>query len=193
MKEIEILVELYTDIDECKKKLASFEFNGIKKTTDIYYYDPLRDNLKPNKDNELNECLRIRTKGDKSYITYKVDHFDDNNIWLYSDEYETEVKDLIQIKNIINLLGLKELLVIDNNKTIYKTEKYEIALEEVENLGNFMEVEYCTNDDVDVITIKREIQDFIDGLGFEVSGELNMGKPEMMLRKSMQKSVEEVN
>ena len=46
-----------------------------------------------------------------------------------------------------------------------------------------MEVEYCTNDDVDVIKVKKEIQKFIDDLGLNVSSELNMGKPEMYMRK----------
>ncbi len=183
MKEIEILVELYTDINECKEKLKDYECIGTKNVTDVYYFDPLRDNLKPDDNNQLNECLRVRIKGDKYYITYKVDHFDDNNIWLYSDEYETEVKDLTQTKNIINALGLKELLTIDNKKTLYNTGKYEIALEEVKDLGNFMEVEYCTDEDVNVLEIKKEIETFINNLNFKVSKELNMGKPEMMLKK----------
>ena len=47
-----------------------------------------------------------------------------------------------------------------------------------------MEVEYCTNEDVDVKLIKKEIQNFIDGLGLNVSEELNMGKPEMYMKKN---------
>ena len=51
------------------------------------------------------------------------------------------------------------------------------------NLGIFMEVEYCTNEDVDVKLIKKEIQNFIDSLELNVSEELNMGKPEMYMKK----------
>ena len=185
MKEIEVLVNLFTNIDDCKSKLENFKCIGEKNTIDVYYYDPLRNNLKPDENNQLNECLRLRIKGDKYYITYKLDHFDDDKIWLYSDEYETEVSDIIQIQNIIKFLGLKKLLEINNRKTIYQSDKYEIALEEVDGLGNFLEVEYCTNDDVDVNKIKDDIKKFIYDLGFEVSEELNMGKPEMMLRKGL--------
>ena len=46
-----------------------------------------------------------------------------------------------------------------------------------------MEVEYCTNEDVDVKKEKTKIWDFIKSLGINVSDELNMGKPEMYLRK----------
>ena len=46
-----------------------------------------------------------------------------------------------------------------------------------------MEVEYCTNDNVDVKQVKEEIQNFINGLELNVSEELNMGKPEMYMKK----------
>lgn len=184
MKEIEILVELYTDIKTCKNILSKYDYVGEKLTIDDYYYDPLRDNLKPDSNLQINECLRLRTKKDKHYITYKVDNFDNNKKWLYSDEYETEISDIKQLEKIISLLGLKKLLTINNKKTIYKSDKYEIALEEVENLGNFLEVEYCTEEDVDIRKIKQDIQSFIDNLELKVSEELNMGKPEMILKRN---------
>ena len=183
MKEIEILVEVYSNIEDCKKELSNYEFKGTNEVIDIYYYDPLREYLKPNEKNEINQCMRLRKKDDKNYITYKVDKFDDNNIWLYSDEYETEVEDFDKIQEIIKLLGLKELLTIHNKKSLYNTDKYEIALEEVKDLGTFLEVEYCTNEDVDVVLVKKDIQEFINNLNIEVSEELHMGKPEMMLNK----------
>ena len=185
MKEIEILVELYSDIQEAKQTLNQFKSTGIKNVIDTYYYDPLRNNLKPNNKLQIDECFRLREQNDKTYITYKIDKFDDNNIWLYSDEYETEVKNKQQIINIINALGLKKLLVINNKKTSYTTNKYEIVIEEVDKLGNFMEVELCTNENVNVKEIKREIQAFINSLGLDVSEELHMGKPEMMLKKGL--------
>ena len=87
------------------------------------------------------------------------------------------------LNNIINKLGFKELLTIHNSKRTYETGKYEIVLETVKDLGYFLEVEYCTNEDVDVKEVKKDIQSFIDSLGLNVSEELNMGKPEMMIRK----------
>lgn len=185
MKEIEILVELHSDINQAKKIMSKFKNNGVKRTIDTYYYDPMRKNLKPNDKLQIDECFRLREQNNKTYLTYKIDKFDDNNIWLYSDEYETEVENKKQIINIIKALGLKKLLIIKNNKTSYSTDKYEIVLEEVEKLGNFMEVELCTDEDVDIKETKKEIQTFIDSLGLNVSSELHMGKPEMMIRKGI--------
>jgi hypothetical protein len=73
MKEIEILVEVFDTKDRVKETLSSFNYMGLNKVIDEYYYDPKRDTLKPSKDDELYHCLRLRTKNNKHYITYKDD------------------------------------------------------------------------------------------------------------------------
>lgn len=182
MKEIEILVEVKDDIDTVKNKLKDFEYVGLNHTIDEYYYDPLRDDLKPDNNNQLANCLRLRAKNDNYYVTYKNDVFEGEK-WLYSNEYETKIESIEMMKEVFERLGLKKFLEIDNNKEIYKTDKYEIALEDVKDLGIFLEVEYCTDEDVDVSKIKEGIQEFIDKLEINVSEELNMGKPEMYMHK----------
>lgn len=182
MKEIEILVEVYDDIDYVKEKLKEFDYIGLKNTVDEYYYDPRRDDLKPDENNQLNHCLRLRKKNNTYSITYKDDVFE-NGKWLYSNEYETNVENIDMLHQIFDKLGLVKFIEIDNKKETYKYENYEIVLEDVKDLGIFMEVEYCTNEDVDVKVIKKNIQDFINNLGIKTSEELNMGKPEMYMRK----------
>lgn len=182
MKEIEVLVEVYDDILNIKRKFEKFNYEGLKETIDEYYYDPKRDTLKPDKENQLSHCLRLRSKNDNYFITYKDDIFEDGK-WLYSNEYETKVESIDIIKEIFEKLGLVKFIKIENKKETYTYDNYEIVIEDVKDLGIFMEVEYCTNEDVDVKLIK-EIQNFIDGLGLNVSEELNMGKPEMYMKKN---------
>ena len=82
-------------------------------------------------------------------------------------------------------LGLKELVKIDNTKYTYLTNGYEIVLEDVKNLGLFLEVEKLAQvSDDEIVNTKQEMRDFIKKLGIEIGDELNMGKPELMLRKS---------
>jgi predicted adenylyl cyclase CyaB len=183
MKEIEVLVEVYDDILNIKRKFEKFNYEGLKETIDEYYYDPKRDTLKPDKENQLSHCLRLRSKNDNYFITYKDDVFEDGK-WLYSNEYETKVESIDIIKEIFEKLGLVKFIKIENKKETYTYDNYEIVIEDVKDLGIFMEVEYCTNEDVDVKLIKKEIQNFIDGLGLNVSEELNMGKPEMYMKKN---------
>lgn len=182
-KEIEVLVELSTNIDEAKRILSKFEFIGSKETIDHYYYDPLRDNLKLNKNGKLMECCRIRIKNNQCFVTYKVDIYE-NNLWKYSNEHETKCENANSLKNIFENLGLQELITIENIKHTYITSKYELVLEEVKGLGHYLEVEYSQADyNESVDEIKQEIHEFINNLGLSVGEELNSGKPELLLLK----------
>lgn len=184
MKEVEVLVKIKDDPETAKLKLSNFKFEGVKNVFDVYFFDSKRDDLKPKEDFRLEKCFRIRQCDDKNFLTYKVDHFDENGIWTYSDEHETEVLDFDSAMKIIKHLGFEELVSIENEKYTYMTYFYEIVLENVKNLGLFLEVELINAENLkneDIETEKQGIRKFIEFIGFEFE-ELNMGKPEMMLK-----------
>lgn len=187
MKEVEILVRLEeTDMNKAKTKLEKLaHFKKEKKVVDTYYFDPLRNNLKPDNNFAIYECFRLRNSDGKTYVTYKVDNFDDNGKWLYSDESETLVESMDEMKNIITNLGLQELVVVDMTKYYYETEEYTIALECVKNLGAFLEVENKKGDipDEHILQEKAKIEQFIASLGVATSPDLGIGKPELLLKK----------
>ncbi len=183
-KEIEVLVQVFDPKQVVLGKLNDYSFQGIKTVHDIYFVDPLREDLKPADDFNLKKTFRLRTKDKHIYLTYKVDHFDASNTWVYSDEHETEIGDFNEARNIIAELGLKPLVEINNKKHTYLTEVYEIVFEEVENLGLFLEVERLNVQDSEKETkVRQEIIDFIKkklDIKHEV---LNIGKPQLMLKK----------
>jgi len=113
MKEVEILVQVYEDKKTVLNSLKKFEFKGEKETLDIYYYDPLRDNFQIKNNKYPTEWFRIRQKGEKAFVTYKKDNFN-KDIWSYSDETETEIGNFEIGKKIINKLGFKELITIND-------------------------------------------------------------------------------
>lgn len=77
---------------------------------------------------------------------------------------------------------MKKLVTVDNKKYTFKTADYEIVLEEVEDLGCFIEVEALVDDEkISAEEIKRDIYGFIAGLGLNIDAELNSGKPELLL------------
>ncbi len=183
MKEVEILVKVKSYKKNVLDKLSKFNFAGKKEILDIYFYDKKRKSLKL-KNNHLTECFRLRKKNNKNYITYKIDKFDNFGKWIYSEEEETEVKDFNIVVKIISLLGLTPLVEINNIKHTYYTREYEIVLEEVKNLGLFLEVEKLkVGDKEDVVVVKKEIFNFIKSLDIEIGEELDSGKPELMLNK----------
>ena len=187
MKEIEVEVTFSNKKEEVIKKLSKFEYVGEKEIYDIYYYDPQRDNLKPEDDLRLNETFRIRKTNNTCYVTYKKQHFK-GKLWIYSDEYETKIEDYDTIKKIIFLLGLEPLITVHNKRKIYKYKEYEIELEDVEGLGIFIEVERISNDK-DEMKVKEEIRDFIRNLKLEDVKELNIGKNQYLLSTKMNRKL----
>ena len=183
MREIEILCELKTDFAAAQNILKAFEFKGAKQTVDYYYFDPLRQNLKLNANNKLMECCRIREKAGKYSVAYKVDKYD-GDTWLYSDEHETEFQNLEALQKTFECLGLTPLVTSNNTKYVYQSMLYEIVLEDVKDLGYFLEVEYSGDDEASSATdIKNALREFITKLGLDIGPELNSGKPELLLLK----------
>ncbi len=184
MKEMEVLVTFDNTKEEIINILSQFSYIGEKELFDTYYVDPLRDNLKPEKDLRLKETFRVRRNKDACFVTYKKQHFK-GKLWIYSDEYETEVKDYKIMEQIISMLGLKPLITVHNKRTIFHYKEYEIVFEEVENLGYFLEVEKLATDEKEAMKVKEEIRNFIRSLKLKNVKELNIGKNQYLLSKEI--------
>lgn len=140
---------------EIKIKVSREEFNKIEtfmksnakflnesKQIDTYYQPTYRKFLKDNKD-MINEWLRIGIRGNKKILNYKNWY---NN--MYCDEYEVEIDDENNLDKILKILGLEEIAIVNKlRKTYFYLNKYEIALDYVENLGYFIEIEVKNYDD----------------------------------------------
>lgn len=186
MKEIEVLFEVPNhSVEDLIARFSEYRFVGTLETTDEYFFNPGSGAFAPSESLRLTDSFRVRTKDGKNYIAVKKDHFLENDIWSYSDEYETEIGDADVMKHILHQLGFDQLVIIKNKKHTFISDEYEVVVEEVENLGVFIEVESLDQEaeDEDVTRIKLEIIELLKRKGITVTGELNMGKPELMLRK----------
>ena len=183
MKEVEILARIFDNLEQVKTKLSNFEFEGSKKTLDVYFTHPDNQQLQPDKNFQLKNILRLRNKDNRAYLTYKINHFDEYGVWTYADEHEVKISDFNETKKILLSLHFTPLITINNIKHTYLTNKYEIVLEEVEDLGNFIEVErLAVTEQENIEAIKKEIREFLNSLNIKFE-ELNSGKPELMLQK----------
>lgn len=188
MKEIEILFSLNGIMEKALHNVAQIaEIKKQVRVIDTYYTRNDIKELLPDSDGRLLASFRIRTKGETNYITYKYDHFDELGTWLYSDESETTVGNADTIVEIFSKLGFIRLVVIDNMKHIFLNKEYEIVIEEVKDLGNFIEIEYIGSeifDTYDAVANKNtEMRAYLALNNIEVGAEMNAGKPELMLRK----------
>lgn len=184
MQEIEVLVMFDNSKEEVLQVLSQFHFIKEVELHDTYYIDPLRKNLKPESDLRLNETFRIRRNQESCYVTYKKQHFE-GKLWVYSDEYETEVKDYKTMEQIVAMLGLESLIIVHNKRKVYQYLDYEIVFEDVQDLGYFLEVEKLCKNETNIMKVKEEIRDFIRNLHLKNTRELNIGKNQYLLSKKM--------
>jgi predicted adenylyl cyclase CyaB len=181
--ELEILVEVLDTYEKAFSVLSKFDYIKDEEIVDRYYYDPLRHNLKPNYEGKIFECFRLRNSDSGNILTYKIDVYNDKE-WQYSNEHEVKIENPDTLHQILINLGFKELIILKNHRKYYKYGKFELVLEQVEDLGTFLEVEYKSSLTPSQCNHKRnEIRNFINSLPLAVTPELNTGKPELFIHR----------
>lgn len=187
MKEIEILYVLQDPIEEAIRKInvyrqsgASFVHKGTVHVVDDYYVNEKVEGLRFG--SGANKSLRVRSKDRKHFITFKDDHYN-KGTWLYSDEYETAVVDNDIISTILRKLGCRKEVTVDLKKHIFVLGQYEVVLEEVVGLGNFVEIEIMSEHETDPMHLKEDARRVLLSLGLALGDEMNTGKAELLLKK----------
>lgn len=118
------------------------EFKGEKYQKDEYYSPANRDFIakKP-----IAEWLRLR-ESKTSSITYKNWHYDKDGQSNYCDEYETTIEDIEKLRKIFMAINMKLLTTVEKTRKIWDYQDYEISIDSVTNLGDFVEIEYKGSD-----------------------------------------------
>lgn len=138
-KEIELRVQV-----ENSNKLISFlnkhaKFIGEKHQIDKYFSPVHRNFIKKR---PVIEWLRLRDSSGKYSVNYKNWHYEKDGRSHYCDEYETQIENLGQLEKIFDSLDIKEIVTVDKIRRLYLYQDYEIAIDSVKNLGDFVEIEY---------------------------------------------------
>ncbi|MFH1774695.1 MAG: class IV adenylate cyclase [Methanobacteriota archaeon] len=118
-----------------KSKLIELGAKFLKKEEqeDIYFDHPARDFAKSD------EALRIRKIGKDSYLTYKGPKLD--KLTKTREEHEFKFSGFEEAKEILKKLKFREVATIRKQREYYALQNFIIALDEVEDLGSFIEVE----------------------------------------------------
>lgn len=127
------------------------------------YYSPTHRNFLD--ENPVKEWLRIRDEDGKYSMTYKNFHYDANGKGEFCDEYETKIGDLKKFRKILSALNFKMIVRVDKLRSSWIYGNYEISIDSIWGLGDFVEVEYKGLDGQDPRKIKSEMIDFLKGTG----------------------------
>jgi len=140
-KDIEI--EIQVNVERIEPLLEFLAKNGQfiseKRQIDEYFTPHHRDFLAVR---PAVEWLRLRNSGGSFSVNYKNWYIDEQGRSQYCDEYETRIDNLEQVKKILIALNFQSRAVVDKLRKIYLYGFYEIAIDKVANLGDFVEIEW---------------------------------------------------
>jgi len=140
--EIQVKIENSKPLLEFLKKRAKFQKE--KHQIDEYFSPAHRNFLETR---PVKEWLRLRNADGNYSLNYKNWHFDKNGKSHYCDEYESKIDDFNKTKKIFSALNFKSIVTVDKLRKIWEYRNYEISVDSVKKLGDFVEIEYIGRDD----------------------------------------------
>ncbi|OGY45652.1 MAG: hypothetical protein A2744_03135 [Candidatus Buchananbacteria bacterium RIFCSPHIGHO2_01_FULL_44_11] len=128
------------------------------------------------------EWLRLRETSKGFSLDYK--HFHPENVAKtdYCDEFQTNIENIEALKKILVSLDFKEIVVVEKSRDVWQYQKVEIAIDEVKNLGFFIELE-ATESFADPKKGKDYLYSILKELKAEIGEEDLRGYPFKILEK----------
>ncbi|MDI6730089.1 MAG: class IV adenylate cyclase [Candidatus Altarchaeum sp.] len=132
MLEVEVKAKIKNP-EKFEKKLTEINAKILKREIqeDVYFNHPCRDFAK------TDEALRIRKIGNETFLTYKGKRLDAET----KTREEIEIKCGEEISEILTRLGFKVGANVKKSRIEYLFENLHICVDDVEQLGNFVEIE----------------------------------------------------
>ena len=127
------LRSLLTDMDAINK--------GKEENIDVYFMHPVKDYRK------TDEALRIRKIGDFMEITYKGPKINEES--KSREEINIEVSDLGNAETFLKRLGFTVSGRVEKIREKWQLDTITITLDNVKNLGEYIELEMLVEDNVD--------------------------------------------
>jgi len=180
-KEIEIRFELL-NLDELTNYL-NVNANKISETyqIDTYYDNPLSSFVKDF--DHIYDWLRVRNENGVFSLNYKHWLPDGEIIRTYCEEQEILVSSAKDMNQLLENLGFKVLVVVNKRRTVWLYNEYEIAIDVVADLGEYIEIEYKGRTIDDVHAIHRSLYDVLSEISADVGLEDHGGYGFKLMKK----------
>lgn len=138
-------------------KLANKKFKFIKEEikTDIYY-------------SNQKKIIRIRKLNTlEKIVTFKKKILDNNHTVEINKEIEFKIDSINNFLTLIKELKFKKLYKKIKKSLIYQTNNLNVEINEIKNLGFFLEIEKMINNQNDIDLAKKEIDNMINQFGLK--------------------------
>jgi len=149
----EVELKLRADHDAVAPRLEERgSFRGEFLQIDTYYDAPHRRFA------ETDEALRVRRETGRerttTRLTYKGPLVESES--KTRAEYETAVDDADAIARILDALGFSPAATVEKERSIYAVDGYTVALDRVDGLGEFVEIEIGIEREAEDVSTARE-------------------------------------
>lgn len=179
-KEIEIKIEItYLQYKELLDYFQKTIVSQTEKKQLDNYYSPIGEDYY----NAGNRCLRIRNEDSRSILSYKHIYNENTGIQ-YIEEYETAIGDFEMMYKILEAIGFTCQITVDKYRREFMTEDgYFIALDKVNKLGYFIEIENRNIGDT-IEDRNKGLLDFVKLLNLDINMRNSEGYSNMLYRIS---------
>ena len=155
----EITLKIKCELNEFYEIMKKKGFKVINKfRLDDTYFIP--KDLKLNKTNIryiLSKAVLVRDITDEisdektKLITFKIKEFDENGKILNQESVNCKIYDIEDAKKLLKAIGYKEIMNIIEDDVVYEKEGFEIAVKDIKNGDNLIEIETSDNEELDTI------------------------------------------
>lgn len=161
--------------EEIKQRIleAGGKYIRVETQSDIYFAHPSRDFMK------TDEALRIREAGNEYTLTYKGPKLD--KLTKTREEIEIKLDDPVPMAGVLKMLGFMEVAPVVKTRSHYTLGDYQVALDEVEGLGHFIEIEKHADS-----YKPEELVELLKSLGVEESKMERRSYLELLLERNYQ-------
>jgi len=173
MQEIEVKVKT-KDNDEVIRQLeaAGCVFSQAIEQDDMTYATT-KESMDAFMRSKVFVRIRQVTGGD-TIFTVKYDEVR-HEIGMAALEHEVRVDSAEELDAMLQIMGFKRIVRVKKSrrKTTYKN--YEICVDDVEELGSYMEIEKLAEKDADPHTVHEELVGVLESLGIDLEGRVSKG------------------
>lgn len=190
----EITVKIKGSIENLYKILEERNYKIVDKFyMDDYYYIPANLEIEKMTTREiLAKAVIVRNIKNEMYdrcnkkITFKIKEIDDKGNILKQEALNCEVINTDDAKKLLNAIGFKEIMNIKENDVVYEKDKIPLAIKEIINGDNLIEIE---TEDRDGFRTTEELKKTVNGLDIPIeTNNYFVKKAEIELSKILNKN-----
>jgi methyltransferase type 12 len=189
----EITLKIKCELNEFYKIIEEKGFKIIDEfSMDDTYFVPKEVDLdKTDIRDTLSKALLVRdiigkmSNKRKKLITFKIKNFDKAGNILNQESINCNILEIEDAKKLLKVIGYKEIMNIKENDVVYEKDGFQLAVKNIKDGDNLIEIETEENDEID--TIEKLIQK-VNKMGIPVyTDDYFVKKAEIELEKILRK------